>query len=220
MKYTIEFLVQQRFGKLSVLREAEPYVFPSGAKYRQMFCKCECGSETVINLYNLLSGNTKGCAECAENAPSHRLSSIPEYSVYRSMLARCLDAKDKGFANYGGRGITVEEPLLSSFEAFIAEVGRRPSDRHTLDRIDVNKNYGVGNIRWVLWDHQQHNKRKRKNSTSKFFGVSLAKNGWRAQLQQNGVRILDVVVRDEYLAAKLYDDASEKVYGDRPNRTN
>lgn len=146
MKYTIEYLKEQTFGKLIVVAEADAYVFPSGAKHRQMLCKCSCGSETTINLYNLLSGNTEGCVRCAVNAPTHRLSTLPEYRIYKAMISRCHDATDKGYTNYGGRGIVVEEPVRSSFEEFLKEVGRRPNKDYTLDRIDVQGNYCIGNI--------------------------------------------------------------------------
>lgn len=219
MKHKVEELVNQKFGKLKIVAEAEPHVFPNGARHRQMLCACDCGSETVINLYNILSGNTKGCAFCAENTPKHRLSKLPEYRLYRAMISRCHDPSDKGFPNYGGRGIVVEDALLNSFEAFLEEVGRRPTKQHSLDRIDVNKNYERGNLRWALPSEQQHNKRKRKNSTSEFIGVCAVPNGWRVQLQKDGTRLLDTVVEDELLAAKLYDDVSFVVYGDRPNGT-
>lgn len=219
MKYTISELVKEKFGKLKIVAEAEPYIFPNGAKQRQMLCVCDCGSETVVNLYNMLSGNTQGCSLCAKNTPKHRLSKLPEYHLYRAMISRCHNPADKGFPNYGGRGIVVEDVFRDSFEAFLEEIGRRPTKRHSIDRIDVNKNYERGNIRWALPSEQQHNKRKRRNSTSKFIGVSAVPKGWRVQLQKDGARLLDVIVEDELLAAKLYDDVSFVIYNDRPNGT-
>jgi hypothetical protein len=71
-----------------------------------------------------------------------------------------LNTKHKQFADYGGRGITVCDKWLNSFEDFLADVGEKPSPRLTLDRINNDGNYEPGNVAWRTRKHQQANRRK------------------------------------------------------------
>lgn len=83
----------------------------------------------------------------------------PEYQAWHSMKRRCFIASLPNYKNYGGRGITVCEEWCLSFTAFLTHVGRRPSPRHSLDRIDVNGNYEPGNVRWATQIEQHSNRR-------------------------------------------------------------
>lgn len=74
------------------------------------------------------------------------------------MKNRCRNPNVSSFPNYGGRGISVCAAWLNSFEAFFAELGRRPSAIHSLGRIDNDGNYEPGNVRWELPDQQANNK--------------------------------------------------------------
>jgi hypothetical protein len=82
-----------------------------------------------------------------------------EYNAWSSMKKRCLNVRASNFKDYGGRGITIHPAWLASFEAFLADVGKRPSPRHSLDRIDNNGNYEPGNVRWATTQQQQRNRR-------------------------------------------------------------
>lgn len=74
------------------------------------------------------------------------------------MKLRCCNPKATDYDRYGGRGITVCERWLSSFDAFLADMGPRPSPRHSIDRIDGNGNYEPGNCRWADGKTQNRNK--------------------------------------------------------------
>lgn len=75
------------------------------------------------------------------------------------MKTRCLNPNSVNFKDYGGRGIEVCDRWLA-FENFIADVGPRPSPKHSLDRYpDKNGNYEPGNVRWALPEEQQNNRR-------------------------------------------------------------
>lgn len=74
------------------------------------------------------------------------------------MLGRCCNAKHKDYPRYGAIGITVCDEWRNSFEAFYAHVGPRPVGT-TLDRINGNKGYLPGNVRWATPRTQAHNRR-------------------------------------------------------------
>lgn len=109
-----------------------------------------------------------------------------EYSVYRGMLKRCRDSND---SRYGGRGITVCERWRGprGFHYFYEDMGQRPSEGHSLDRIDVNGGYCPENCRWATANQQAANKRVRRMYSSQV-GVTFSKplNLWSASLQVQG----------------------------------
>jgi hypothetical protein len=79
-----------------------------------------------------------------------------------SMLRRCYNKNTRDYPNYGGRGIKVCREWQTSYPKFLAHVGRRPSIKHSIDRIDNDGNYRPGNIRWALKKQQNRNQRPRR----------------------------------------------------------
>jgi hypothetical protein len=77
------------------------------------------------------------------------------------MLQRCCNPANAQFGWYGARGIRVCE-RWQSFECFLADMGLRPSDAHTLDREDNDGDYEPGNCRWATWEQQSANRRSNK----------------------------------------------------------
>lgn len=74
------------------------------------------------------------------------------------MLTRCTNPKSQDWENYGGRGIRVCE-RWQDFKKFLADMGRKPSASHSIDRIDVNGNYEPSNCRWATPKEQRANQR-------------------------------------------------------------
>jgi hypothetical protein len=104
---------------------------------------------------------------------------MPEYRVWMWIRNRCNCQTATGYHRYGGRGIRVCE-RWASFETFLADMGRRPSPLHQIDRIDVNGNYEPSNCRWVTKSENMRNTRVTRMVTLNGITKSVAE--WAEQL--------------------------------------
>lgn len=157
-----------KFGKLEVLGIA-----PKTDRYNRVTCRCECGVTTDVLSFCLTSGSSKSCGSPGCREPmseeskarigaanrTHGKTQTPEYMAWSAMLNRCLNPTNEAYENYGGRGITVCDEWKTSFEAFFAHMGNRPSSRHSLDRVDNEKGYSPENCEWRPVEIQNLNKR-------------------------------------------------------------
>lgn len=89
----------------------------------------------------------------------HGMRWTPEYQSWIGMKQRCSNPKKREYPHYGGRGIKVCEEWVGSFISFYNCVGKRPSDKHSIDRIDVNGHYEPNNVRWATQQEQIDNTR-------------------------------------------------------------
>lgn len=154
-------MIGRVFGRLTVVEQAD-----SKNGMRRWRCKCACGGEVVSPTEYLTSGDRKSCG-CMIGGPvkhghAKKSNKTPEYKIWCSMKDRCLNPKNDHFHGYGGRGIGVCQTWQNDYSAFFAHVGPRPSPRHSLDRIDNDKGYEPGNVRWATASEQAKNKRKPK----------------------------------------------------------
>jgi len=107
-----------------------------------------------------------------------------EYRCWSRIKARCFNPNVPRFKDYGGRGIKVCDRWLNSYEYFLADMGRRPTDKHSIDRYpDNNGNYEPGNCRWATTEQQMNNRRNSKRLT--FAGLTLSVMQW---AERTGVR--------------------------------
>lgn len=89
-----------------------------------------------------------------------------EYAIWNGMRARCHNPNNPNFQRYGARGITVCDAWRSDFLMFLNDMGRRPSARHTLDRVDNDGNYTPENCRWATLKDQCRNRRSSRFLTA------------------------------------------------------
>ncbi|MCM8529025.1 MAG: hypothetical protein NE327_21055 [Lentisphaeraceae bacterium] len=107
-------------------------------------CKYHKRQESIKSVIN------KGCPKNS----NHYL-----YATYRGVISRCYNLRDQSYKNYGGRGIRVCDRWLNSFLFFLDDMGDKPGDNFSLDRIDPFGHYEPGNCRWATRDQQANNKR-------------------------------------------------------------
>ncbi len=152
-----------RFGRLVVVG------YLGKAMRGQWWCKCDCGMQVRVMTGNLLRGHTRSCgcygkeraaADKTTHGATRDRNPMPEYRSYHHAQDRCTNPNDKGFHNYGGRGI---EFRFTSFEEFFTEVGKRPSSRHSVERVNNNGHYEKGNVIWATPREQANNKRSNRH---------------------------------------------------------
>ena len=134
----------------------------SDKAHRKVLAKCSCGTIKKINLASVRAGQSRSCGSCRRSMASrkHGHWRSTEYNIWSHMKQRCHNPKNGSYYKYGGRGIGVCERWRESFEAFLEDVGKRPSMAHTLDRFPNNDgDYEPGNVRWATIDQQASNKR-------------------------------------------------------------
>lgn len=91
--------------------------------------------------------------------PKHGMSYTPEYRAWSNMLGRCYRITHRRFRDYGGRGIKVCEQWRKEFTNFYEDMGKRPSIKHSLERVDNEKGYEPSNCRWATYEEQNRNRR-------------------------------------------------------------
>ena len=155
-----------RVGRWSVLDRAGST--KSGAATWN--CLCACGSRRVVNGAHLSRGVSTSCGcyrdELARElmlklATTHGASKSEEYVIWHGMRQRCNNPNNSSYANYGGRGVAVCKEWDESFEAFLEDVGPRPSKNHSLGRLNNDLGYCPENVVWQTDAEQRANQRPR-----------------------------------------------------------
>jgi hypothetical protein len=179
-----EIKIGDKFGRLVVLRESSRA--SSKRRERRWFVRCDCGKALIVRDQSLKRGLTKSCGCLALElkiirSRTHGLTKIPEYKIWNTMIQRCHNKNSTKYRRYGARGIHVCRAWRESFERFIRYVGRRPTNKHSIGRIDNNGNYEPGNVIWDTAKSQASNRSSNVFVTIR--GVTKTATEWAVENQ-------------------------------------
>ena len=154
-----------RFGSLVVLERVRGW----RNEFRHK-CLCDCGNHTLVPVAYLTSGRAHRCRDCgrksgAKSIVTHgegaKRNQTPEYKTWAGMKRRCEIPSDIGYHRYGGRGIKVCE-RWQDYSNFLADMGRKPTPKHTIEREDGNGAYEPRNCSWADRTAQARNTRSNR----------------------------------------------------------
>ena len=157
-------LTGQKFGRLTVENENPIRSLDGQIRWN---CSCDCGNRTTVVGNCLTNGKTRSCGcykrdktrEMGRLNTTHGMSYTTEYKIWNGMIQRCTSPNTTGYSDYGGRGITVCDRWLNSFEAFYEDMGPRPSLDYSIERRENDGNYEKNNCYWATREEQQNNTR-------------------------------------------------------------
>ena len=166
----------QRFGRLVAIRESEIQFGTNGTRWD---CICDCGNTVSVGGGKLQSGHTRSCGclmrdTTIERSTKHGMCRTKEYDAWCGMKRRCYNDEGK-FPTYAEKDIQVCPEWLNNFEAFFEHMGLAPekSRKWSVGRIDNNRNYEPGNVRWEQDTEQARNHSRQRNNTSGTTGVYM-----------------------------------------------
>lgn len=199
-----EDIIGERFGRLLVIE------VDASVKNKTFYmCLCDCGNVKSVYRDHLKTGATSSCGcfrseKFSSMLTKHGMSNTKIYKIWAGMIERCSYKRHKSYKYYGGRGISVCEEWLNSFENFYnwsIENGYR--EGLTIDRVDNDGNYCPENCKWVTMEDQSKNK-----SNTVFIeidGVKKTLSEW-----SDFLNIKLSTLRDRYYRRKTFPPRDKK----------
>lgn len=156
--------VPETYGRLTAIGPA--FLLAKGKLKRLAYqaCQCDCG---CLGVYSVSDMQRASCTSCGclsrERAATinktHGRTGTAEYKAWKNMNSRCYNPKNCRYSRYGGRGIAVCD-RWKKFSNFLVDMGMKPSQTHSLDRINLNGDYEPGNCRWATRLEQMNNTKR------------------------------------------------------------
>jgi hypothetical protein len=156
----------QIYGKL----EAIEFLHIDKHRCRVWRFRCHgCGNENFsARAYIVQRGDTTSC-NCHRRAVmavanlKHGKWKTSEFKIWGGMIDRCTNENSPSYPGWGGLGVTICERWRHNFENFLADMGLRPSPKHSIDRHpNPFGNYEPTNCRWATWTEQARNRRNNR----------------------------------------------------------
>lgn len=203
----------ETFGRLTTLGPA----FRMNKKY-SIVCQCDCGKIVIVLAVSLRSANTLSCGCLREQMYQLGLkvattkhgqtacgTATPEYTAWRRMKTRCLSKCSKDYGRYGKRGIKICDRWLgeSGFQNFFADMGKKPSPQHSIDRIDNDGDYCPENCRWATPREQANNTRRTNKLNA--FGKVQSLSEWAREFKMVRATIRNRMAKGKTLEQVLTD---------------
>ncbi len=177
-----------RYSRLVVIGYAGQTV---GKKSRWL-CRCDCGSEKIVSGANLQRGSVLSCGCFGREAARLRLfthgqTNSLEYKSWCGMKDRCTNSNSKDYPRYGGRGIKVCKRWLK-FENFLADMGRKPTPKHSIEMVGNFGNYEPGNCKWATAAEQSNNRRSSRFLTYMDSTLTITQWASRVGIRKSTIR--------------------------------
>lgn len=147
-------LTGKTFGGWTVLEET-PKTRKGSSTWK---CRCECGAVRFNVFYTALTTGRSTSCGCrrkgakrnrARSPSAHSQGSNITYQTWMHIKTRCFNLNHPSSRGYGQRGVGMAREWRTSFPAFLADMGERPSHEHRLERINPQGHYTPDNCRWV-----------------------------------------------------------------------
>ncbi len=212
-------LTGQKFGRLAIVSYVGINPKNNGSVWNVL---CDCGTTKMVAGVSLRSGNTQSCgclnrervsARHTTHGATANKKANPEYQVWQAMIARCHNETDKAFKNYGARGITVCDQWRHSYATFIADMGSRPTPKHTIERKENNSGYSPENCVWDTRHNQSRNHRRNRMLT--YAGRTQCLTDWAKELNLT-VGAMNYRVRENWSEEMILNTPMAPRKGRRP----
>jgi hypothetical protein len=177
-------MIGYRKGTLTVI------AFDSLRKGRSYWnVQCDCGEIKTLRIDGMHDYST--CDKCKAEKQRQRMLTHGEtktslYKTWQGIKERCYNPKSPSYSTYGERNIKMFDEWISNYKSFSDYVKTLPNYNekgYSIDRIDVNKGYEPGNIRWADSTTQANN--RRDNVFVEFNGEVLTAKQWSVRLGMN-----------------------------------